>query len=490
MMKDAQETVTTATVTSTPSVGDSLAGAWVIERVLPADSGIFTARARSASGDGCALVFTIDDPEVEPSLDGSLAEIFGTVRRVLRDERFGRIVVDEVPEGPSLAERIAAGTAIPLGLRGELQRRLRDAHQAGGAHGALGPHVVVLGPGELAIAGWGLGRSDAPESRARDTAALSAMLGGRSLTSAEHEATGAQREREDTGAISAQGGGSAASLRAAIVSDHLPTLRRAYDGWVESGGDAQDVDALRARDALQRLETKVQGLLADAERLLSRNDVLGATAVCREAIRLGAEEQAEPLLKRARKQAHTALNHDWFDRRRMLWIGAAALLTILAVISVVRWAMRSSAEELQLRQQVEGVSRREGARQATQMLFGLRVRRGAPQSVDELLASQLQRTLEEERARLVKLRSGAVAQGARPLQADELSERALQQLEQVATSNLDQPGLETQFQRALVQLDRAATLYTVSSTMTAVEAAQAVDSLLSGDSVFGVGGAR
>jgi hypothetical protein len=66
----------------------------------------------------------------------------------------------------------------------------------------------------------------------------------------------------------------------------------------------------------------------------------------------------------------------------------------------------------------------------------------------------------------------------------------LSQLEKIATSSLDQPGLETLFQRALVQLDRAASLYTVSSTMTAVEAAQAVDGLLAGDPVFGPGGAR
>lgn len=488
-MKDSQE-ITTATVETTPVPGDCLAGAWIIEKVLSADSGLFAARARSASGEGCAIVFTIDDIGVEPSLDGSLAEIFGTVRRVLRDERFGRILVDEVPEGPSLAERIADGASIPLGLRGELQRRLREVHHAGGAHGALSPQLVVLGPGELAMAGWGLSPADSQESRARDAAALSALLGASSMAAAENEATGAQREREPTGSVTSQSGGSVASLRAAIVSDHLPTLRRAYDGWLESGGDAQDTDALRARDALQRLETKVAGLMAEAERLLTRNDVLGATAVCREAIRLGAEEQAEPLLKRARKQAHTALNHDWFDRRRLLWIGAAAVFAVILTVTIARWAIRSSAEQQQLRQQVEGVSRREGARQATQMLFGLRVRKGAPQSVDDLLGTQLQRTLEEERARLVKLRSGVVAQGARPLQADELSERALAQLEKIATSSLDQPGLETQFQRALVQLDRAASLYTVSSTMTAVEAAQAVDGLLAGDPVFGPGGAR
>lgn len=473
----------TATTPVSPRVGELLAESWRVEAILPSRSGMVALWAKRDAVDGRALIFLLDESGPQPLLKPELAELFGTVRHVLRDEQFGPLVIDEVPDGPSLAERLAQGGAIPLGLRGELQRRLRDAHHAGGAHGALGPEWIVLGAGELSLAGWGLSCRDLSEARARDVAALAALLG----TAAEHESTGALREREDTGALPP--GSAAASLRAAIVSDHLPTLRRAFESWTQTGGDPQDPHAVRARDALGRLEAKVAGLIADAERMLGANDVLGATAVCREAIRLGAEEQAEPLLRRARKQARSALQHDWFDRRRLITLGSIGLGLLLGGVLTVRWMMSASADEQRLRGEIEAVSRRQGAREAAQLLFGMLGRRGTPAVAEDLLAAQLELTAQEERARLVKLRSAAVAQGARPLQADEWSDRALSQLDQLASSNLAQPGLVTQFQRTLAQLDRAAALYQVSSDLTATEAAQAVDGLLAEDPVFG-GGSR
>jgi hypothetical protein len=462
-----------------PAIGESIAGAWIVQQALTREPRPIYL-AHGVTGDTRAALVLLDDADAEPSLSPQLSDLFGTTRRVLRDERFGRVVVDEIPQGPSLAERLSSGQSIPLGVRGELQRRLREAHHADGAHGALQPELIILGVGELAIAGWGLDLSDRSAARARDTAALSALLGRVAALSAG-----------DTGVVSGDDGARSNALnglRAAIVSDHLPTLRRAFESWNESGGDDRDPDVVRARDALTRLEAKVAGLLSQAERLLESNDVLGATAVCREAIRLGAEDQAEPLLKRARRQAKSTLSAAWYQQPRYRW-GAAAIAVVLVVLfAVVRWSIGNSEARQRLAAEVDGVARREGARQAAVMLFGMQSRQPESAHVEQLLAEQLQQTAAQERARLVALRNTAVEQGGRPLEADEESQRVLRDLEQIAASALDTPGLATQFQRALIQVERVAAMYQVSSGLSAEDAAAAVDALLADDAAFGPGG--
>lgn len=486
----------TMTAPASPGAGERLAGVWEVTARIAADQPWPAFEVRHSTGDGRALAFLLPDEAFEPSLDLRLAEIFGTTRRVLRDERYGRIVVDEVPDGAFLDSRLSSGATIPLGLRNEIQRRVRESHHAGAAHGALSPQWIVLGSGELALPGWGLDQHDLSQARARDAAALAALAGA--APAATHETPAGPSHgptvaaAEPRGAIGAERSVSsaelsslAASLRAAIVSDHLPTLRRAYESWVAAVVDPEDGDGVRARDALARLEGKVDGLLQEARRLLERHDLLGATALCREAIRLGAEEEAEPLLRQARRQAKSMLQPGRYARLR--WPLAAVV--VLLVVICGWWLGRARGESvavIALRQEVATLASQSGARAAVQALFAARGRSELDDVRGALLVAQMKHSAQEERQALLALRESVVQQGGRPAEADTLAERTLAELDVLASGDLDQPGVEAQYQRIVMNLDRAVSLYQVSTEISAAQAARAVDLLLAQDPIFRV----
>ncbi|MBP7147989.1 MAG: hypothetical protein KBD01_10620 [Acidobacteria bacterium] len=451
------------------AIGERLAGCWIVCRVFDADDACPAALARDESSSGRAFVFVLDAAG-DPRLD-DLTGCWGTSRRVLRDDRFGRVVIDEVPEGQLLSEMVAEeGAPTPRAVE-DVVRKVRAAHKAGQAHGRLSPDLVVLGDDGPAIAGWGIAVGDPAELTARDQAFLAGL-----------PAAG------DTGATGEAGAPAAAGappqLRAAITSDHLPTLRRALEQWEAQGNAADDPDVLRARDALARLERKIGARLDEARRLIDGGDPLGAVAACREAIRAGAEQEAEALLKQARRQARRLVSRPsappW--RRIAALAGAAAALALL--VAALWIALRPSRSAGVLATRVAAIERAEGRRAAVRFLVG-RVEQGdRGAEALQLLGTKLETLARAERDQLLALRERVAAQGARPREADALAEQALATLDDLARQSAGGPGAGTRFQRALLSIDRAASAYQAAARFEVPQAARAVEALIAQDPAF------
>ncbi len=532
--------------------GQVIAGSWAIERPLAEVGGLVALLARGLES-GRAILFILPDAAPDPVLDEDEAARWGTVRRVLRDEAQGRVVIDEVPEGGLLAERLALGMPPAAGLIDDLSKRLRACHRTGGAHGQLAPDRIVLGPEAAVVAGWGLGGEHVEQRRSRDLAwiarlaALSApvrrpaeapapepepaaviavpptpvpagepadTLASPAREVAPTEPVGDARAagapdvetrvppeaetRVETNAPDVESAtgpptgtaGAAAThrLQAAIVSDHVPTLAQALDEWERDGGAADDPIARRGRDALSRLQKKVENALGEARQRLAAGDPLGAVTPCREAIRLGAEAEAEPLLNQARRQARQLVSHRRLPSPRVLAYAAGAAVVVLLLVAALIVGLRPDRDVVALRAAVQAVGATRGERAAVLELLARRDRGDDEDAVAAVLGERLQALPGQERDRLTKLRREAVAQGARPREADLLSDQALARLAEMSNAGPAAPGLRSRLQQAFMDLDRAAALYRTSASVGAVEAARGVDGLLAVDPVFAGGG--
>ncbi len=445
-------------------VGATIAGTWRVERELGEHGGVAFYLLRDAEGTGLAIGAPLDDEAPEPVVDEHEAAFWGTVRRVLRDDRFGRLVLDELPPGTLLSDRLTGGRTPAAGVPVQLVERVREAHRRGWAHGALAPELIVSGDEGLAVAGWGIAPGDAEDQKARDSSALAALEG-----------------------CSAP---STVTLRAAIVSDHLPTLRTALDQWRRQGGADSDPDALRAADALARLERRVDEQLGKARSMLARGDTLGAVACCREAIRLGAEDQAAPLLDAARRTSRRQLSVRKLPARQLvtgLVIGGAIVgLLVLALVI----AFREDPTVAALQARVTTVERDLGLREAVRLLLEERDAGIGAETIDPMLARRLGALAEAERTRIVGLRADVVARGGRPRRADEIAEQALAQLDQLASEGPAAAALSIRLDNTLAEIDRAALLYRASVALSVEEVEQGVEELIAADPVFGPEGVR
>ncbi|GAB4223188.1 MAG: hypothetical protein Kow0062_22780 [Acidobacteriota bacterium] len=443
--------------------GTAIAGSWRVERSLGEHGGVAFHLLRAEDGAGLAIAARAPVEAGEPAVDEEQAAFWGTVRRVLRDERLGRIVLDELPDGALLADRIAAGREAAAGPCARLEERVREAHRLGWAHGALAPELVVVGDEGLAVAGWGIAAGDPEDLKARDSSALAGL------------GAGAREPREAL---------STASLRAAIVSDHLPTLRAALEQWQRDGGSPVEPDALRAADALARLERRVAEQLGKARSMLERGDTLGAVACCREAIRLGAEQEAGPLLEAARRASRRQLSVRRLPSRQVLSgvALAAVILGLLAVALVL--ALREDPALAALRERVAAAEREQGLRAAVRLLIDARDGGRALEEVDVLLSRRLAALAEAERTRMVGLRADVVARGGRPRRADEIAEQALDQLEQLAGEGAGAAALSVRLDNILGEIDRAAVLYRASVALSVEEVEQGVEELIAIDPVL------
>ncbi len=489
------------------AAGSRLAGSWVVERRLADVGGLPALLAQGVDG-GRAILFVLPDAAADPVLDEGEAARWGTVRHVVRDPEHGRVVVDEVPEGALLSDRLALGMTPSQGLVDELARRLREMHRKTGAHGQLAPDRVVIGPEGPSVAGWGLGSEDVEQRRGRDLAWISRLAG----LAGSKPRRGPDEENSPTGIVAAANenaptetgprevtaetaptgpvadGPGTHRLQAAILSGHIPTLRQALDEWAAGGGRADEPAVLRARDALGRLEKKVETALEDARKRIAEGDPLGAVAPCREAVRLGAEAEAEPLLKQARRQAKQMVAT---PRRapstRTLYVAGAGVAALFVVVALVL-ALKPSGSTKRLRAEAEAAASRDGERAAVLLLLGHRERGEDSSALDALLTEHLATLGRDERERLTRLRRESVAQGARPRDVDGQTEDALRRLGDVISSGVDAPALKPRLQQALLQLDRAAMLYRTSTRLGVADAARAAERLIAEDPVFG--GAR
>jgi len=444
--------------------GTAIAGSWHVERSLGRHGGVSFHLLRDADGAGWAIGARLGEQAPDPEVDETQALFWGTVRRILRDERFGRVVLDELPDGHLLADRLVEGRAPAAGLAARLAERVREAHRRGWCHGALAPELVVVGDEGIAVAGWGLAAGEAEDLKARDSSALSGLEG--------------------------RAAPSTASLRAAIVSDHLPTLREALERWRNEGGADGDPDARRAADALQRLERRVAEQLGRARSMLDRGDTLGAVACCREAIRLGAEDAAMPLLEAARRASRRQLSVRRLPSRQViagLLVGGA--IVGLLIVSIML-ALREDPAVAALRQRVSAVEQQGGLRAAVRLLIDEHESGRLAGTVDELLARRLSALAQAERTRVVALRSGVVARGGRPREADAIVEQALAQLDQLAAEGPSAAALAVRLDNALAEIDRASVLYRASVALSVEEVEQGVEELLAIDPVFSAEAAR
>ncbi|UCF66342.1 MAG: hypothetical protein JSV80_11150 [Acidobacteriota bacterium] len=458
----------TATAPVQPEIGEPLAGGWRVERLLGEHERILAVLAQGDAG-ARALCFVLPADSPDPELDDTVAAGWGSTRVVLRDERWGRVVVDEIGEGPLLCDRLQRGSIPPQAWMDELRRRVNAQHRRGALHGQLRPELIAISPGGPQIGGWGLVAASAEELEAIDATALAQIAGAAGEGSAEQRGP---------------------ALRAAIVSDHLPTLRRAIEQHqLSQGSDAwrgstSDKDLARALDALTRIEQKVATQLAEARHRLDEGDPLGAVAACREAIRLGAEDEAEPLLRQARRQARRMLNRRGLAVSARGWIvGAAALVVLAACGFALLVAGGRSNGEPSLESVVARHAAAGGPRAAVRALLSLYERGELPPSGHDLLSEQLRQLASSERQRLVELRRDAVAQGARPRAADPLAEQALDEMDGLARE-FQPSGLAGRLTQALSHVDRAASLYRASLGLSPEEAMRAVEQLILDDRVF------
>jgi hypothetical protein len=454
--------------------GATIAGNWTLVSMLETLGGIPAGLARG-SGRGVAIVFFLPESAPAPALEVDQEALWGTVRRVLRDETYGRVVLDEVPDGERLSDRIAQGAGAALGALGELKKRVGQAHQRGWVHGLLAADRVVCGAEGVSVAGWGLVGDDTRDRVSQDQAALSA------LASAAGVRERAPDEPSLTGPLVVDQSPEAAALRAATRADHLPGLRQAIEHWRQGGGSDEHPDARRAADALARLERKVLTHLDQAAAMLQAGDPLGAVGACREAIRLGAsEDEAGPLMQQARKQAHRLVGGGRLPSRRMLAAGGAGVAALGLVVILVLGALRPSPEEGKARTEAMMRAARDGERGAAIWLAEQRENGQRGAWIDGLIASHLDRMVQQERERLVAQKRDAVAQGGVPQEADQLARGALAELEEVAQRRED-PALATRLKSTLVALDRAAASYRSGLRLGANDAARAVEQLVAAD---------
>jgi hypothetical protein len=454
--------------------GAIIAGSWTLVSVLEPLGGIPAGLARG-SGCGVAIVFFLPDAAPAPGLDVDQEALWGTVRRVLRDETFGRVVVDEVPDGERLSERIAQGGGAALGALAELKKRVGQAHQRGWVHGLLASDRVVCGAEGVAAAGWGLVGEDTRDRVSQDQAALSALASAAGMRERGPD------EPSLTGPLIVDQSPEAAALRAATRADHLPGLRQALELWRQGGGSDEHQDARRAADALARLERKVATHLDQAAAMLQAGDPLGAVAACREAIRLGAsEDEAGPLMRQARKQARRLVGGGRLPSRRMLAAAAAGVVALGLVVIVALGALRPSPEEGKARTEAMMRAARDGERGAAIWLAEQREGGQHGAWLDALIANHLDRMVKQERDRLVAHKRDAVAQGGVPQEADQLARGALAELEEVAQRR-DDAALATRLKSTVVALDRAAASFRGGLRLGANEAARAVEQLVAAD---------
>lgn len=455
-----------------PPAGELLGGSWIVLEPVETPAPFPVVRLRGEDGTPAIGVLLGDDGP-DPVLDEDLAALWNVSRRVLRDPVHGRVLVDELPEGPGIVDD-ADGIAPP-GPVEELSRKVQEAHRRGVPHGLLVPALVVRGPEGVAAAGWGILVDPREEAVARDLAALGALEGSTGRIPAEGTSPGVAAETV---------------LRPALFSDHLPTLAAAIERAREAGVPEDDPLFVRARDALARLEGKVEACLASARERLERGDPLGAVAACREAIRLGAEEEAGPLLTEARRQARRLVGKPGVGRR-VAWLGAAAAVLLVAVVlAVVSWGGGEGDDADLLLARAERMAEERGARAAATLLLGRWRESGGAPSLEEPIEALLRRTAREERERLLALRREVVRRGGRPRRADRLADRALEELDRVAAAGLSQPNPDLRLARALLEVDRAASFYRAATVLTAAQAASAVDGLLRVDPVFAPAGAE
>ncbi|GEM_PF-5313256 len=457
-------------------VGDRLAETWEVRRILDAVSGLEAVLAEGP-GRGFAVCYLLSAVATEPLLDGEAATLWGTHRRILHDENFGSVVVDELPPGEMLSERLAAGRPPSVGMFEELQAKVRRYHRMGRAHGQLAPDRIIIGESGIAAAGWSVVTEDFDVLRARDEEAMAAVSA--LCTGAE----GARAVPPDSAADPLR-----ITLGSVLASDHLPTIEGVLFEW-ESAGRPMDLpEVTRALDAVARLRRRIDDSLLEAKESVERGDPLAAVAACREAIRLGAEEEAEPILRDARREAQrqlgTEARRNWRSYATIAAGGIAALLITAALWSAVRTDPAERRFEQRLNQRIE----QRGARQAVYWLLEQEKDAESYPYVAASLAEQLPALAVYERERLIELKRQVVAQGARPREADRLAQQALEELDAVTAKGTSSPGLLAQLKNRLAAVDRAASLYMASGAITADQAQDALDALIAEDPLFRVEG--
>jgi hypothetical protein len=348
----------------------------------------------------------------------------------------------------------------------DLTERIRAEHRAGRAHGRLLPQYIAFGAEGIQAAGWGLQQTVGLDATSRDLADLAALAASAAQTSVPGEAAAT---------------GSEPPLHAAVVSEHLPTLRRAVAAAVANPGSVDADELLRAQDALRRLEKRIAECLERARTTLDGRDPLGAVAACREAIRYGAEEEAGPMLRLARRQAKELLE----GKGRLPAIPrpvAAGLLGVLALVVLVGWWLASGDGTTSAAEQVAHAAVERGERGAMRMLIALRDR-GEIEPDSELMLERIDLLLAAETQRLLQLRREAIAEGARPLDADVVAEEGLDEL-RLLTADTAHPALQTRLQRALASVDRAGAMYRARTPLGANQAMRAVELMIAVDPAF------
>ncbi len=351
----------------------------------------------------------------------------------------------------------------------ELARKVQEAHRRGVPHGLLVPELVVRGAEGVAAAGWGVLVEPRDEATARDLGALRALEGSTGRVPAEAAAPASVAE---------------SVLRPALFSGHVPTLAAALERARSEGVPPDDSLYLRAQDALSRLERKVEECLSGARRRLEQGDPLGAVAACREAIRLGAEGEAGPLLAEARRQARRLVGRP-APGRRVTLVGGAVVLVVAGFLLLGLLRGGGPGEDVTaLLARADRLAAERGARTAATMLLRRWQETDGMTALEEPIERLLRRTAREERDRLLDLRREVVRRGGRPRRADRLADRALEELDRVAAAGLSQPNPDLRLARALLEVDRAASFYRAAMVLTAGQAAAAVDGLLRVDPVF------
>jgi hypothetical protein len=462
-----------------PACGDRLTGGWQVERVLSTVGSVPGLLVVDEVGDR-AVAFVLPAEAPDPPLDEERAGRWGTLRRVFRDDTWGRLVIDGVPEGDLLEDWLAQGRELPRAWIDRLSEDVRADHRADAWHGQIAPDRIVVGEQGLVVAGWGLGESHGEAQRSRDLAALAAL--------SSHQGACEPPSPRSDGAGS--GPNISPRLQAALAADHIPTLRAALTE-LEASDDGGPGELARARDALQRLESRAASQLEAAERMIEQGDPLGAVAACREAIRIGEEARAQPILNRARREARRLLSGQQRDVwRRYVIYAAGAVAVLVALVSLGAWLMPSgdpSPFETRLAQlQDEG-----GRRAVVRWLAEQEARGEGSFESRERLSRELQRLADEERARLLELRRQTVARGARPHRADRIAETGLDTLAGLAAVDAGSPPTPAAIDQVLRDVDRAATRYRAATSIDGATAGEAIDRVLALDPLFaGAGRSR